>query len=106
MTAWTTIVLERLGFQRREALSLSHCYVNTTSTSRGISLGIIPASHRSKAENVIGSDQPHFELMGVKIPLMKLGHLDEWRGISQGQIIGPDQVGCSRGNRTNVLTFS
>lgn len=25
MTAWTTVVLERLGFQRREALSLGRC---------------------------------------------------------------------------------
>lgn len=36
--------------------------------------------------------------MGVKIPLMKLGQLDEWRGISQGQVIGPDQVRSSSRN--------
>lgn len=28
--------------------------------------------------------------MGVKIPLMKVGKLQEWRGISQGQVVGPD----------------
>jgi hypothetical protein len=92
MTAWTTLVLERLGFQRREALSLAHCYVNTTSTARGISLGIIPRSERDRAVHIVGSNQPHFELMGVKIPLMKLSGTDEWRGISAGQVVGPDQA--------------
>jgi hypothetical protein len=70
----------------------AHCYVNTTSTARGISLGIIPASEKQRSVNVIGSNQPHFELMGVKIPLMKVGKLQEWRGISQGQVIGPDNA--------------
>jgi hypothetical protein len=92
MTAWATIVLENLGFLRREALSLAHCYVHTTSTARGISLGIIPASEKQRAVNVIGSNQPHFELMGVKIPLMKVGKAQEWRGISQGQVVGPDNA--------------
>lgn len=41
---------------------------------------------------MIGSNQPHFELMGVKIPLMKVGKNQEWRGISQGQVIGPDNA--------------
>lgn len=92
MTVWATLVLERLGFERREALSLAHCYVNTTSTARGVSLGIIPASEQEKALSKISSNQPHFELMGVKIPLIKLGQTQEWRGISKGEVIGPDQA--------------
>ncbi|PWN33224.1 uncharacterized protein FA14DRAFT_161184 [Meira miltonrushii] len=92
MTVWSTLVLERLGFERREALSLAHCYVNTTSTARGVSLGIIPASEQDKALSKISSNQPHFELMGVKIPLIKLGQTQEWRGISKGEVIGPDQA--------------
>lgn len=73
-------------------MELAHCYVNTTSTARGISLGIIPASERKRSVHVIGSNQPHFELMGVKIPLMKVGKNQEWRGISQGQVVGPDNA--------------
>ncbi|UZJ52367.1 hypothetical protein CBS101457_001687 [Exobasidium rhododendri] len=73
-------------------LCKAHCYVHTTSTARGISLGIIPASERERSVNVIGSNQPHFELMGVKIPLMKVGKSQEWRGISQGQVVGPDNA--------------
>lgn len=30
--------------------------------------------------------------MGVKIPLMKVGKMQEWRGISQGQVVGPDNA--------------
>ena len=92
MTVWATIVLERLGFERREALSLAYCYVNTTSTARGVSLGIISASEQDKTLSTMGSNQPHFELMGVKIPLIKLGQTQEWRGISKGEVIGPDQA--------------
>lgn len=30
--------------------------------------------------------------MGVKIPLMKVGKAQEWRGISKGEVVGPDQA--------------
>jgi hypothetical protein len=30
--------------------------------------------------------------MGVKIPLMKVGKSQEWRGISQGQVVSPDNA--------------
>lgn len=91
MTAWATIVAERLGFNRREALSVAHCYVAYTSTSRGISIGVIPASERDRSIHVVGRNQPHFELMGVKIPVMQAAG-GEWRGISGGESIGPEKV--------------
>ncbi|PWN49787.1 hypothetical protein IE53DRAFT_387968 [Violaceomyces palustris] len=91
MTAWTTILLERLGFDRSEALSLSHCYVNYTSTMRGVSLGILPKSERDKVENSVGTNQPHFELMGVKIPVMRMKD-GSYRGISKGEVVGPEKA--------------
>jgi hypothetical protein len=30
--------------------------------------------------------------MGVKIPLMKVGKAQEWRGISKGEVVGPDNA--------------
>lgn len=30
--------------------------------------------------------------MGVKLPLMKVGKRQEWRGISQGQVVSPDNA--------------
>ncbi len=68
MTAWATILLERLAFTRAEALSLAHCYVNYTSTMRGISLGIIPKEEKDRAVHIVGPNQPHFELMESKSP--------------------------------------
>ncbi|PWZ02188.1 hypothetical protein BCV70DRAFT_198467 [Testicularia cyperi] len=91
MTAWAVILLERLSFNRTEALSLAHCYVSHTSTMRGISLGIIPASERDKAVNVVGPNQPHFELMGVKIPVMQMQD-GSYRGISGGEVVGPEKA--------------
>lgn len=117
MTAWATVVAERLGFSRAEALSVgessasfppnsaivrdltlsilindlhpAHTYVNLTSTARGINLGIIPPSERNK--HVVGPSQPHFELMGVRVPVMQLQD-GTWRGISGGEVVGPEKV--------------
>ncbi|TKY85767.1 hypothetical protein EX895_005307 [Sporisorium graminicola] len=91
MTAWATILLERLSFSRIEALSLAHCYVNYTSTMRGISLGIIPAAEKERAVHIVGSNQPHFELMGVKIPVMQMQD-GSYRGISAGEVVQPDKA--------------
>lgn len=91
MTAWTTIVLERLGFQRAEALSLAHVYVDTTSTSRGISIGVYDESHRDRTTAT--ASQPHFELMGLRIPVMRMNSgQGQWRGISRGEVVGPERV--------------
>ncbi|CBQ73037.1 conserved hypothetical protein [Sporisorium reilianum SRZ2] len=91
MTAWATILLERLSFSRAEALSLAHCYVNYTSTMRGISLGIIPAAEKERAVHIVGPNQPHFELMGVKIPVMQMQDRS-YRGISAGEVVQPDKA--------------
>lgn len=91
MTAWATILLERLSFSRTEALSLAHCYVNYTSTMRGISLGIIPAAEKERAVHIVGPNQPHFELMGVKIPVMQMQD-GSYRGISAGEVVQPDKA--------------
>lgn len=91
MTAWATVLLERLGFSRPEALSLAHCYVNYTSTMRGISLGIIPAAEKERAVHIVGPNQPHFELMGVKIPVMQMQD-GSYRGISAGEVVAPDKA--------------
>lgn len=91
MTAWATILLERLSFSRAEALSLAHCYVNYTSTMRGISLGIIPAAEKDRAVHIVGPNQPHFELMGVKIPVMQMQD-GSYRGISAGEVVQPEKA--------------
>ena len=98
LTAWATVVLEKLGFERDEALSLAHCYVSNTSTARGLSIGAIPrhGPGSREAPPTVGSNQPHFELMRVRIPVMQMDHggvdgpPSRYRGISQGAMVSPD----------------
>lgn len=52
---------------------------------------MIPASERDKAVNFVSPSQPHFELMGVKIPVMQIAG-DQWRGLSGGEVVGPERV--------------
>ncbi|KAE8222541.1 hypothetical protein CF319_g4279 [Tilletia indica] len=97
MTLWTTILLERMGFQRREALSIAQCYVSTTSTARAVNLGLAPSSDRDKASTA-GPKQPHFVLMGVKLPVLQLkqrtssGEVGEYRAIYDGQVVEPQKA--------------
>ncbi|CAD6921311.1 unnamed protein product [Tilletia controversa] len=97
MTLWTTILLERMGFQRREALSLAQCYVSTTSTARAVNLGLAPSTDRDKASTA-GPKQPHFVLMGVKLPVLQLqqrtasGDVGEYRAIYDGQVVDPQKA--------------
>jgi len=86
MTAWATIVAERLGFRREEALSIGSVYTEMNASSKGISLGIFDESKNHDYE--AGSTQPFVELMGRKIPVLE-GEAGEWRGIIKGSPVEP-----------------
>ncbi|GAA6018883.1 hypothetical protein JCM11491_001711 [Sporobolomyces phaffii] len=88
MNAWATVVAERLGFSRQEALSIAHVYTNLNATSKGVALGIKPAS---ELKNEIGSSQPFVELMGRKVPVLSTQD-SGWRGISQGSVTEPSKA--------------
>lgn len=101
LTAWAMVVLEKMGFERDEALSLAQCYVSHTSTARGRAIGVLPK--QARAENLpvgVGTNQPHSELMGIKLPVMQIQDGEEdgeeetkrYRGISEGQMILPDRA--------------
>lgn len=82
MTAWATIVAERIGFKREEALSIgtdissealycSHlawptasAYTEMNAISKGVSLGIYKDSAERGMEAVKGGSQSYVELMG------------------------------------------
>ncbi|GAA5908713.1 uncharacterized protein JCM6883_004148 [Sporobolomyces salmoneus] len=85
MNAWATVVAERLGFSRQEALSIAHVYTNLNATSKGVSLGIKPAS---ELKDDIGSSQPFVELMGRKVPVLSTQN-SGWRAVSQGAVAEP-----------------
>ncbi|KAM0751778.1 hypothetical protein T439DRAFT_324970 [Meredithblackwellia eburnea MCA 4105] len=85
MTAWATVVAERLGFRRQEALSIAQVYTELNANSKGVSIGIMPASaNQSNA----GTSQPLVDLMGRKIPVLSMQD-GEWRAIAKGAIAEP-----------------
>ncbi|KAI5481076.1 hypothetical protein MNV49_006262 [Pseudohyphozyma bogoriensis] len=85
MTAWATVVAERLGFRRQEALSLAQVYTDMNASSKGVSLGI----YEAKANDPHGGPaQPFVELMGRKVPVLSMQD-GEWRAIAKGAVAEP-----------------
>ncbi|GAA5924819.1 sugar porter family MFS transporter [Sporobolomyces koalae] len=88
MTAWATVVGERLGFSRQEALSIAHVFTNLNATSKAVSIGLKP---ESELKDEIGSSQPFVELMGRKVPVLST-HDSGWRAISNGVVAEPSKA--------------
>jgi len=87
MTAWATVVAERLNFKREEALSIASVYTEMNATSKGISLGMFGAGKNADYE--VGSAQPFVELMGRQVPVLKTEG-GEWRGVTKGGAVEPE----------------
>ncbi|KAH8919900.1 hypothetical protein BT69DRAFT_1266106 [Atractiella rhizophila] len=89
MTAWATVVAERLGFNREEALSIAHAYTEMNATSKATYLGISPKKTDSEIiVEKIPDSQPVVELMGRKVPVLSL-QSEEWRAIVKGTLVEP-----------------
>ena len=83
MTAWATVVAERMGFEREEALSIgmflidtnyllhrvtilyfqASAYTEMNAISKGVSLGIYEAS-KNRGIEATKSAQPYVDIMG------------------------------------------
>ncbi|KAJ7276479.1 hypothetical protein B0H12DRAFT_24606 [Mycena haematopus] len=89
MTAWSTLVAERLGFQREEALSIASVYTEMNAVSKGISMGIYKpgTQYKRSTEASKGGSQPYVELMGRR-PLFKTQN-SQWRALSNGTVVQP-----------------
>ena len=64
MSLWSTIVAERLGFSREEALSIGAAYTEMNAISKGAALGIFKERDKIGMEATKGGAQPYVELMG------------------------------------------
>ncbi|KAF7355388.1 Glutamine synthetase [Mycena sanguinolenta] len=89
MTAWSTLVAERLGFQREEALSIASVYTEMNAVSKGVSMGIYkPGTQFQRSlEAAKEGSQPYVELMGRR-PLFKTQD-SQWRALSNGTVVHP-----------------
>ena len=87
MTAWAVVVLQCLGFQVQEALSLAHCYVSTTAEARAQTLRLpTPAP-----AHVTSANQPHVDFLQVCIPVIQLRH-GQYRGLHAGEVVPPTRA--------------
>ncbi|KIJ70041.1 hypothetical protein HYDPIDRAFT_171956 [Hydnomerulius pinastri MD-312] len=82
MTAWATIVAERLGFEREEALSIGSVYTEMNAVTKGVSLGLIDESRKKDIEPIPGGKQPYVDLMGRR-PLYQT-QSSKWRALVGG----------------------
>jgi hypothetical protein len=80
MTAWASVVAERLGFEREEALSIgmyqpvgtldvlkrheASVYTEMNAISKGVSLGLFDKSRKKEIEPIKHSTQPYVDLLG------------------------------------------
>ncbi|KAH7887672.1 hypothetical protein F5I97DRAFT_1935756 [Phlebopus sp. FC_14] len=79
MTAWATIVAERQGFEREEALSIASVYTEMNAVSKGVSLGLIDEGRKKEIEPIPGGQQPYVDLMGRR-PLYQ-SQSSKWRAL-------------------------
>ncbi|KAL5488105.1 hypothetical protein ACEPAI_6213 [Sanghuangporus weigelae] len=87
MSVWATIVAERLGFKREEALSIASAYTEMNAISKGVSLGIFEKNKGKGVELVKGESQPYVDLMGRR-PLYET-QTGEWRALVKGEPVDP-----------------
>ncbi|KAF8845863.1 hypothetical protein BDN67DRAFT_961513 [Paxillus ammoniavirescens] len=83
MTAWATVVAERLGFEREEALSIGSVYTEMNAVTKGVFLGLIDESRKKEIEPISGERQPYVDLMGRRIPLYQT-QSSKWRALVGG----------------------
>jgi hypothetical protein len=116
MTAWAYIILEKMGFDRLEALSLASVFTSITSTQHALNLGNIyddsqtkdaklelsqlPGQDRKRRrvneepeeeEETGGNAQPWVGLMRRRLPVIQLNN-GTWRGLSKGMAVEPNKV--------------
>jgi hypothetical protein len=74
LTLWATVVAERLGFDRDEALTLGRAVAGQTAYSKGVRLGIIeptPKEIAEKRKKLEHGERLIVALLGRAVPVVK-----------------------------------
>jgi len=88
MTAWATVVAEKLSFGREEALSIAAAYTEMNAISKGVSIGVFDRAKGKGVELQQGQAQPYVDLMGRRIALYE-SQSSQWRALVKGEPIDP-----------------
>jgi hypothetical protein len=130
MTAWAYVILEKMGFDRMEALSLASVFTSVTSTQHALNLGNIydesqtrdavlelsqlPMQQRKRRrvdgeqdedDNVGGNAQPWVGLMRRHLPVIQLND-GTWRGLTKGMAVEPDKVRTPRARSSRSIKLT
>ncbi|RDB22822.1 hypothetical protein Hypma_010099 [Hypsizygus marmoreus] len=87
MTAWATVVAERMGFRCEEALSIASVYTEMNAVTKGVSLGLYENGKQKGMEAVPGGSQAYIEFIGRR-PLYQT-QTQQWRALSEGSPVKP-----------------
>jgi hypothetical protein len=86
-------VAERLGFDRRTALTLGQAVAGLSAHAKGVSLGIIepkPELVRERGERLAEGERLHVDLLGRAVPVVRTP--EGIRALNKGKPGSPDQV--------------
>lgn len=90
---WASVVAERLGFDRDEALSLARALTGLTAYAKGVSLGLYqptPASLREKRRKLKEGEALTVDFMGRAIPVVRTD--SGIRALAKGLPVKPESV--------------
>ncbi|KAF8591593.1 hypothetical protein K439DRAFT_1380652, partial [Ramaria rubella] len=91
MTAWATVVAERMGFKREEALSIASVYTEVNATSKGVKLGKLEERNLNGLEASEGGGQPYINFMGRRLPVFST-QSSQWRALLKGEPVSPSSA--------------
>lgn len=92
MTLWATVVAERLGFDRDEALTLGKTVAGLNAQSKGQSLGIFTPGEKKEGEGGEKPEEERFavELLGRAVPVINTP--EGVRATTKGAPVQPAKV--------------
>ncbi|WFD26936.1 hypothetical protein MNAN1_001925 [Malassezia nana] len=86
LMAWAVVVLQCLGFQVAEALSLAQCYVSIAADVRAA-----PRRASTESAPMTSANQPHVDFWQVRIPVIQRRD-GQYRGLHAGEAVPPTRA--------------
>jgi hypothetical protein len=90
LALWATVVAERLGFSRDEALSLGKAVTGLNAQTKGQRLGIYTKVERGKGKREQREERDAVELMGREIPVVRTP--DGVRAVNKDAQVSPERT--------------
>jgi hypothetical protein len=90
LTLWASVVAERLGYSRGEALSLGKAVAGLNAQSKGQRLGIYEPKEKVQAAKAIPARALHVPLMGREVPAVKT--IEGVRAVTNDRPVTPESV--------------